>query len=148
MGSLLCAKNVRSQGFTLMELMITIAIVGILASIAIPSYTTYLDKAHYAELVEMSKPNRTAVTVCYQTNRTLSVCNAGQNGIPANLLNSSETLARYIFTINGTIFVFPNNRHGFTLVGDHYTLQPSVANGTVRWRYSGPGVTKGYINAY
>ena len=70
------------QGFTLIELMIVVAIIGILAAIAIPSYQNYTRKAHYSEVVQGASAVKLAVETCFQEQGTLANCAAGSNGVP------------------------------------------------------------------
>ncbi|MBB71948.1 MAG: pilus assembly protein [Legionellales bacterium] len=137
----------RAKGFTLVELLTAIAIVGILASIAIPTFQEYTRKARYSELVQTTSSYQTAVGICYNRTGGLNQCFGGQNGIPANIINSSSTgLVRYLFTLgNGRIFVFPNNQNGFTLLGDYLIATPTVSGSMVTWQYSGPAVTNGWV---
>jgi len=61
------------KGFTLIELMIVIAIIGILAAVALPAYNNYTDKARYSEMVMAVAPMKTALSVCAQQGECTTV---------------------------------------------------------------------------
>jgi prepilin-type N-terminal cleavage/methylation domain-containing protein len=75
-------QNKMLQGFTIIELLIVIAIIGILVSIAVPTYKQYVEKARFAEVVMATAPYKTAVSIALQEGSALSDINAGQNGVP------------------------------------------------------------------
>ncbi|MBI5437759.1 MAG: prepilin-type N-terminal cleavage/methylation domain-containing protein [Nitrosomonadales bacterium] len=81
-------KNVQ-KGFTLIELMIVVAIIGILAAVAIPAYSNYTKKAKFTEIVNATGALKLAVEDCLTDNNgTLTVCDSGTTGIPAAIASS------------------------------------------------------------
>jgi prepilin-type N-terminal cleavage/methylation domain-containing protein len=89
------------NGFTLIELMIVVAIIGILAAIAIPQYGDYTSRAKAAETAAELAAYRLAVDVCYQDSGSLTNCNPGFFGIPATTPDSTN--AKGLGLVNGVV---------------------------------------------
>lgn len=73
---------INSIGFSLIELMIVVAIIGILTIIAIPSYQTYTQRARFAEVISATNPFKTAISLALQQGDPQSELTNGSFGIP------------------------------------------------------------------
>ena len=125
------------QAFTLIELMIVVAIIGIISSIAIPTYQDYTrtTKANNA-LIEAS-PFKMAVVLCYQTTSDLNSCSQGNHKIPTPSVGSSIDSV----DPNGIIYINMGDLDGEN-GNEVVSMTPVVTNGViVSWSLADVGGT-------
>lgn len=123
--------------------MITVGIAGILVALAIPSYTSYVRRAYFSEIVRGTEPYRVSVGECIQYQGTPTGCNAGTNRIPAAISSPVGKIAS-LSVEDGVITVIPVAAKG-VVATDTYILTPTIeANGAISWTPSGGGVSNGY----
>ncbi len=152
------SANTQQQGFTLIELMIVIAIIGILASIALPAYQTYTKKAKFSEVVLATSPVKTAMELCIQEASSATpikdcadggTTNAGKvvkASIPtafAGQLAGMALATTGVITATAVAALDVGTGKSATQT---YTLTPTAANGTVTWATGGTCLVGGLCN--
>jgi type IV pilus assembly protein PilA len=131
--------NQIQKGFTLIELMIVIAIVGILAAVALPAYQDYTVRAKLAEAVAKASEIKTSVSEYYSANNTLpaSISQAGTTIVSTNAIKSAT------FANTGLLTMVVQNVGGDTATNNQFVLSlTSSTGGVLQWRCKS-GATNG-----
>ncbi len=134
-----------TKGFSLIEMMIVVAIIGILIGIAIPSYTLYIRRAHYVEVVQAATPLKISLQECFEMMNELTDCTAGKNGVMSNQTEASGLIKSIFMDSSHKITVTPIPKYGFKET-DTYVLIPFVKENRLLWSSGGGGVANGYAN--
>ncbi len=137
--------NKKLRGFTLIELMIVVAIIGILASIAIPAYQDYTIRAQVAEGLSLSNSAKASMGE-YYTDRGLWPADNGEAGLsgPATIIGryvTSVEVAGPVITVT-----FGNLAHA-AIDGQSVTLTVIDNDGSFVWDCTGAGIADKHLPA-
>jgi len=126
-------KHIKQAGFTLIELMIVVAIIGILAAIALPAYQDYTIRAKVSELILAASAARTSITEKFQSDKDATTMGAGTVIEPFGKVKTAVVSADGIVTLTSDDTP--------TGVGADVTvvLTPTVdaTAGTLTWKCAG-----------
>jgi len=134
---------IRNRGFTLIELMMVVSIIGVLASVSIPAYQQYGDRARFSEAMLAVTPYKTAIelSVFRGLATAMTDLQSGTNGIPDWVWFGLDTHFTGVFS--GTIYVFWRS-DGSPLDGTSYSLTPQSITPPIQWVEGGSCINSGY----
>ena len=125
----------RSRGFTLIEIMITVAIVAILAAIAVPSYTEYVQRARITEATSMLSDMRNKMERYFQDNRSWAPPGPAVAPCTAGTVAPLPVSQNFTFTCDqlaaNTYRVIATGNAGSSMAGFTYTINNLNARVTV-----------------
>ncbi|HEZ6228446.1 TPA: pilin [Neisseria meningitidis] len=136
--------NTLQKGFTLIELMIVIAIVGILAAVALPAYQDYTARAQVSEAILLAEGQKSAVTEYY--------LNHGEwpaNNSSAGVATSTDIKGKYVQSVevkNGVVTaIMASSNVNNEIKGKKLSLWAKRQNGSVKW-FCGQPVARANAN--
>ena len=129
----------QQKGFTLIELMIVIAIIGILAAIAIPAYQDYTVRSKVSEGLNLAGAAKLAVAETFDSEGSFLSANNGSYGLPSAGSINGNYVSQVAVGASGLITITYNQNLGGnpTANGQTMTLRPTARQGSMEWTCTG-----------
>jgi type IV pilus assembly protein PilA len=125
-------KRMVQKGFTLIELMIVVAIIGILAAVALPAYQDYTKRSKLSEVILAASACRTTITEVYQSASSTNFPAAGAFGCEQTVAANGTKYVETVVTLTGgTIVVTARGFNDATIDGDSVSLEPMATETTL-----------------
>ncbi len=124
----------KNKGFTIIELMIAVAIIGVLAAIAIPAYQNYIIRAKVSEALTFASQAKTAVSEYYQSQGSLPTSNT-QAGLAAASSISGTNVSSVSIDTNGAITVTTS----IATISGNIMFSPATSASGINWSCTGGG---------
>lgn len=135
----------KQQGFTLIELMIVVAIIGILAAVAIPAYRDYTIRSQVSEGLSLAGGAKIAITEYVNEHGSMPASNADAALAPASEINGSYV--SQVDVSGGTIEITYGNKANAQIGSDTLIVSTVTTSGYVGWECKPGTIANKYLPA-
>lgn len=133
------------KGFTLIELMIVVAIIGILAAVAIPAYQDYIARSQMTEAMSLASGLKTNVAETYGQIGTFTGISSGSNGIPATTDVKGSYVAQ-VAVLDGVITAtMKSSGISQGILSGTLVLKPTDSTGSITWACTSTTIKQKYL---
>lgn len=137
------------QGFTLIELMIVVAIIGILAAVAIPAYQDYIIRSQLTEGVSLAGGVQATISEIWSNEGDLANADSGSSGIPAETSITGNYVSKVNVTNGLVTATFSNSapqQANAKINSGTLLLSPITTVGSIKWTCkAGSGIATQYL---